>query len=61
MAGFKTYLNAGAGAGTGGMQPVQSPSGGRPSTAAGWHPSVLYMLALVAAEIAAVAFISKHL
>jgi hypothetical protein len=56
---FKTYLNASAGAGNGGMAPVTSPSGGK--TAGGWHPTVLYMIALVAAEIAAVAWISKHL
>ena len=55
---FKTYLNAGAGAG--GMAPVTSPSGGGVS-AGGWHPDVLYMIALVVAEIALVAFISKHL
>ena len=43
---FKTYLNAGAGAGGGGMAPVASPSGRRrhPSR---WPPDVLYMIALV--------------
>ena len=63
MAGFKTYLNAGAGAGSGGMAPITSPSGGVQSETGpgGWHPSVLYMIALVAAEIAAVAWLSKHL
>ena len=55
---FKTYLNAGAGAG--GMAPVTSPSGGGVS-AGGWHPDVLYMIVLVAAEIIAVAWISRHL
>ena len=58
---FKTYLNAGAGAGGGGMAPVASPSGGGGNVAGGWHPDVLYMIALVVAEIALVAFISKHL
>ena len=58
---FKTYLNAGAGAGGGGMAPVTSPSGGGGNIAGGWHPDVLYMIALVVAEIALVAFISKHL
>ena len=57
---FKTYLNAGAGAGGGGMAPVTSPSGGG-VTDGGWHPDVLYMIALIVAEVAAVAFISKHL
>lgn len=56
---FKTYLNASAGAGAGGMAPIASPSGG--SAPGGWHPTVLYMVALVAAEIVAVAWISKHL
>lgn len=54
---FKTYLSAGAGAG--GMAPIASPSGG--SVAGGWHPTVLYMIGLVAAEILAVAWISRHL
>jgi len=56
---FKTYLNASAGAGAGGMAPIASPSGGK--TAGGWHPTVLYMLGLVVAEVIAVAWISKHL
>lgn len=57
---FKTYLNASAGAGNGGMAPIASPSGGG-SAVGGWHPTVLYMIGLVAAEIIAVAWISKHL
>jgi len=57
---FKTYMNASAGvSGPGGMQPVTSPKGS--SAASGWEPSVLYLIGLVIAEIAAVAFISKHL
>ena len=42
------------------MAPITSPSGGG-NAAGGWHPTVLYMIALVAAEIALVAWISKHL
>ena len=58
---FKTYVNASAGvAGPTGMQPVTSPSTGK-TTAGGWHPSVLYMIALVAAEIFIVGYISKKL
>ena len=57
---FKTYLNASAGAGAGGMAPVMSPSGGG-SGSTGLHPSVLYMLALTVAEIVLVAWLSKHL
>jgi len=57
---FKTYVNASAGAGVGGMAPIASPSGGS-AVPGGWHPTVLYMIGLVAAEIFAVAWISKHL
>jgi hypothetical protein len=57
---FKTYVNASAGAGVGGMAPITSPSGGK-AIPGGWHPTVLYMIVLVAAEIFAVAWISKHL
>lgn len=58
---FKTYVNASAGAGAGGMAPISSPSGGGSGIPGGWHPTVLYMLGLVAAEILLVAWISKHL
>ena len=62
MAGFKTYLSAGAGTqGAGNIAPVTSPSGGGGSGPGGFHPTVLYMLALVAAEVIAVAWLSKHL
>ena len=56
---FKTYVNASAGAG--GMAPIASPSGGGGTVAGGWHPTVLYMLGLVVAEILLVAWITKHL
>lgn len=52
---FKTYSNLGNDF----MQPLTSPVGA-PGTK-GWEPSVLYMLALVAAEIVLVAWIHKHL
>ena len=59
---FKTYMNASAGvSGPGGMAPVMSPKSGGSSGAGGWEPSVLYLLGLIIAEIAAVAYISKHL
>ena len=58
---FNTYVNASAGAGAGGMAPIASPSGGGGSVPGGWHPTVLYMIAFVALEIFAVAWISKHL
>jgi hypothetical protein len=58
---FKTYVNASAGVGgPAGMQPVTSPSAGSPGPG-GWTPSVLYMLMLIAAEIVAVGWLSKHL
>lgn len=55
---FKTYVNAGAGVN---MAPINSPRGGGSVSSSGWHPDVLYMLILVAAEITLVAWISKHL
>ena len=59
---FKTYINASAGvSGPQGMAPVMSPKGGGGSGPGGWEPSVLYLLGLIIAEIAAVAYISKHL
>lgn len=63
MAGFKTYVNAGVGTqGADSFAPVSSPSGGGVGSApGGWTPSVLYMIALIALEIAAVAWLSKHL
>ena len=59
---FKTYLNASAGAGAGGMAPITAPGGGNRSIGTGgWHPTVLYMIGLVVAEVLAVAWISKHM
>lgn len=63
MAGFKTYANAGVNTqGSSGFAPVTSPSGGSSSSGpGGFHPTVLYMVALIAVEIAIVAWLSKHL
>ena len=59
---FKTYVNASAGAGAGGMNPIASPGGGSGKAGpGGWHPTGLYMIGLGVAEIVAVAFIAKHL
>lgn len=52
---FKTYTNLGNTP----MAPLTNSVGAPGST--GWEPSVLYMLALVAAEIVLVAWIHKHL
>ena len=41
--------------------PVQSPSAGLQAGPGGWHPTILYMLALVVVEIVAVGILSRHL
>jgi hypothetical protein len=43
------------------MAAVQSPSGGSVSAPGGWHPTVLYMIALVVLEIVIVGFLSRSL
>lgn len=47
------------------MAPVTSPqtsgTGGTVSSPGGWHPTVLYMLGLIIAEIVIVAVLSRHL
>jgi hypothetical protein len=43
------------------MAAVQSPSGGLSAGPGGWHPTVLYMVALILLEIVAVAWLSRHL
>jgi hypothetical protein len=57
---FKTYAGVQASAGSGTARPVASPSGGMPGPG-GWHPTVLYMLGLVVAEILAAGFLTRHL
>ena len=52
---FKTYSNLGYNM----VAPLSNSVGAPGST--GWEPSVLYMLALVAAEIFLVAWIHAHL
>lgn len=53
---FKTFVRSGS---SNAMTPIMSPGGGMNQS--GWTPSVLYMLALVAAEIFAVGWLSKRL
>jgi hypothetical protein len=43
------------------MSAVQSPNTGMSSGPGGWHPTILYMLGLVIAEIVLVAILSRHL
>lgn len=51
---FKTYTSSAAG---GGASPISAP----PGQAQGWHPTVLYMLGLVVAEIVLVGLLSRYL
>lgn len=57
---FRSYAQAGVSAGA-----STAPSVGRGSSAAagpgGWHPTVLYMLALVVGEIVIAGWLSRHL
>lgn len=54
---FKTWTDAGSTAG-----PVSSPQAGSLSSGpGGWHPTVLYLLVLVVAEIVVAGFLSRHL
>lgn len=56
---FKTYAGVQAG---GQPSPIGSPQGASAgATAGGWHPSVLYMLVLVLAEIFLVGWITTVL
>lgn len=58
---FKTYAGVQAQAGAGGMRPVTSPGGDGLASPAGWHPTVLYMLGLIVAEIVIAGLLSRHL
>lgn len=53
---FRTYAQAGVSAGA-------TSSGGRGQAAGpgGWHPTVLYMLGLVVAEVLIAGWLSRHL
>ena len=55
--GFKTYATD---AGMPGPT-MSSPGGAAQVGPGGWHPTVLYMLALVIVEILVVGFLSRHL
>jgi hypothetical protein len=54
---FKTYVDSGSDYL---MSPVTSPGGGQ-SGGSGWTPSVLYMLALVVAEVLFVGWLTTKL
>jgi hypothetical protein len=62
-----TKVNAGGAAGvsvgTGGSANAANPAGGGgiAGKMSGWHPTVLYMLGLIIAEILLVGFLSRHL
>jgi hypothetical protein len=64
--GFKSYAGASgsfkAGASAGGGATANAAGAARGMVGpGGWHPTVLYMLALIIAEIIAVAFLSRTL
>lgn len=50
---FRSYASAGVS--------VASPPAGGLAAPGGWHPTVLYMLGLVIAEIVVTGFLSRHL
>lgn len=59
---FKAYTTATAGLGATGAQSGHPAAGGGLGPGpGGWHPTVLYMLALVIAEIIAVGYLTRHL
>lgn len=52
---FKTWTGSGQA-----MGPVASPNTTGPgTTAGGWHPTILYLIALIALEIFAVGLLSR--
>ena len=60
MAFTKASFGASVGVGAGGSANASNPAGGAMSIK-GWHPTVLYMLALIIVEILVVGFLSRHL
>lgn len=60
MAFTKASVGASASVGMGGTANAANPAGGIGSVR-GWHPTVLYMIALVLVEIVVVGFLSRHL
>jgi hypothetical protein len=56
---FRTFIGAEAGS-SGGFAAIQSPAAGHAGPG-GWESSVVALLALTLAEIAVVAFLTKHL
>lgn len=58
---FKTYASFSGAAGSAGDAVAPIRSGGANAGPGGWHPTVLYMLGLVVAEIIAVALLSRRL
>lgn len=47
--------------GMGASANAAAPASAGPGTVAGWHPSILYLLGLVIAEVLVVAWLSRHL
>ena len=55
------WQKAGSGVGASGTASVARPPSGGVAAPGGWHPTILYLLALVAAEMVILGFVSKHL
>lgn len=55
---FRTYASAGLTAGT---RPSAASTSSSASGPGGWHPTVLYMLALVIGEVIVAGWLSRHL
>jgi hypothetical protein len=53
---YKTW--SGSGQATG---PIASPQSGGVGAPGGWHPTILYLLALIVAEVLAVGFLSRSI
>lgn len=60
MAFTKASFSGTVGVGGGGTANQSNPAGGI-GTVRGWHPTVLYMLGLIVAEILIVGFLTRHL
>ena len=60
--GVSGSANASVGTGASASRSLATSMGGGSSTGpGGWHPTIIYMLALVVAEVLIVGFLSRHL
>lgn len=64
MAGFRgpnPYAMQNGSLGTGGSQIMDAQTGTIPGSVGAWHPTILYLFALLVVEWAALVFLSKYL